>query len=60
MAINMEKMLARRVALKSGNGTSNRFWRPQDGEQTIRIVCTSDGDPFRDYWLPTRLFESKA
>jgi len=52
MAINMEKMRARQVALKNnGNGGSNRFWRPQDGEQTIRIVCSSDGDPFRDYWF---------
>jgi len=52
MAIDMEKMRARQVALKNnGNGGSNRFWRPQDGEQTIRIVCSADGDPFRDYWF---------
>ena len=48
----MEKMRARQVSLKNNaNGGSNKFWRPQDGEQTIRIVCTPDGDPFRDYWF---------
>jgi hypothetical protein len=52
MSINMEKMRARQVSLKNNaNGGSNKFWRPQDGEQTIRIVCTPDGDPFRDYWF---------
>ena len=48
----MEKMRSRQVSLKNNsNGGSNKFWRPQDGEQTIRIVCTPDGDPFRDYWF---------
>ena len=27
------------------------FGVPQDGEQTIRIVPTQDGDPFKDYWF---------
>ena len=27
------------------------FWRPQDGEQVIRIVPTADGDPFKEYWF---------
>ena len=27
------------------------FWRPSDGEQTIRIVPTADGDPFKEYWF---------
>jgi len=49
MAIDMKKMLERKRALESrGN---NSFWRPQDGEQTIRIVPTADGDPFKDYWF---------
>jgi len=52
MGIDMEKMRSRRQALdnKNGNGREN-FWRPQDGETTIRIVPTPDGDPFKDYWL---------
>lgn len=54
MAINMDKMKARREALTNrGGGGSNKemFWRPQDGETTIRIVPTEDGDPFKDYWF---------
>jgi hypothetical protein len=54
MAINMDKMKARREALQSrGSGGSNKemFWRPQDGESTIRIVPSEDGDPFKDYWF---------
>ncbi len=35
----------------SGNVNGVNFWRPQDGEQVIRIVPTQDGDPFRDYWF---------
>jgi len=52
MAIDMEKMRERMTSLKNnGNSTSNKFWRPKDGEQTLRIVPPSDGDPFRDYWF---------
>ena len=52
MGIDMEKMRARRTALDNRNGSNREvFWRPQDGETTIRIVPTPDGDPFRDYWL---------
>lgn len=51
MAINMEKMKAKRDALENrGNGKS-AFWRPEDGETTIRILPPSDGDPFKDYWF---------
>ena len=52
MAIDMSKMKERMTALKTnGNGTSNKFWRPEEGEQTLRIVAPSNGDPFRDYWF---------
>ena len=47
----MEKMRTRRVALDSKGNGREMFWRPQDGETTIRIVPTPDGDPFKDYWL---------
>jgi len=51
MALDLEKMKAKRDALENrGNGKSV-FWRPEDGEQTIRIVPTPDGDPFREYWF---------
>ena len=51
MAINIDKMKARKQALENRGGNSSSFWRPQDGEQTIRIVPTADGDPFKDYWF---------
>ena len=51
MGIDLTKMKAKREALESrGNGQSV-FWRPEDGEQTIRIVPTPDGDPFKEYWF---------
>ena len=52
MGINMEKMRARMEALQgNGNNKKNSFWKPQEGEQTIRLVAPADGDPFRDYWF---------
>ena len=52
MAIDMNKMRARQQALKNKGGEkNNQFWRPQEGEQTVRIVTPADGDPFRDFWL---------
>ncbi len=51
MGIDLAKMRAKRDALENrGNGQSV-FWRPEDGEQTIRIVPTPDGDPFKEYWF---------
>ena len=51
MALDLKKMQQRLNSLKNKGGGSNNFWRPQDGEQTIRIVPTADGDPFKDYWF---------
>ena len=51
MAINIKKMRAKLAAVQNRGGTSSNFWRPQDGEQTIRIVPTQDGDPFKDYFF---------
>ena len=51
MGIDLAKMKAKREALENrGNGKS-AFWRPEDGEQVIRIVPTPDGDPFKEYWF---------
>jgi hypothetical protein len=52
MAIDLEKMRAKLSALQSGGEKRDSvFWRPEDGEQTIRIVPTADGDPFKEYWF---------
>ena len=50
MGIDLAKMKAKRDALENRGGQSV-FWRPEDGEQTIRIVPTPDGDPFKEYWF---------
>ena len=52
MGIDMKKMRAKYASLKNrGNGNRSYFWRPQDGEQTVRLVPTADGDPFKDFWF---------
>ncbi len=51
MAIDLKKMRDKLSKLQNkGSGKSN-FWRPSDGEQTVRIVPTADGDPFKEYWF---------
>ena len=50
MGIDLAKMKAKRDALENRGGKSV-FWRPEDGEQTIRLVPTSDGDPFKEFWF---------
>ena len=44
MGINLDKIKQRKQALESKGGGNNNFWRPQDGDQSIRIVPTPDGD----------------
>ena len=51
MGIDLAKMKAKRDALENRGAGNNVFWRPEDGEQTIRIVPTADGDPFKEYWF---------
>jgi hypothetical protein len=51
MGIDMKKMQERLSSLKNRGNQKNNMWKPQEGEQTIRIVPTADGDPFRDYWF---------
>ena len=52
MGIDFKKMREKRNSLKNkGGGNNNSFWKPQDGEQVIRILPTSDGDPFKEFWF---------
>ena len=51
MSIDMKKMRNKLNNLKGKGGGKNSFWKPQDGEQTIRILPTPDGDPFKEYWF---------
>lgn len=52
MGIDMSKMKEKLASLNNrGGDNKNNFWRPQDGDTTIRIVPTDDGDPFKEYWF---------
>mgnify|MGYP001159504133 FL=1 len=50
MAIDLNKMKSKLSSLQSKGG-NNSFWKPQDGTQTIRILPTEDGDPFKSYFF---------
>ena len=49
MALDLAKIRARLDNVKNNGKAGGSFWRPKDGTQTIRIVPTADGDPFKDY-----------
>jgi hypothetical protein len=50
--IDISKMKEKLASLNNrGGDNKNNFWRPQDGDTTIRIVPTDDGDPFKEYWF---------
>ena len=50
MALNIEAMREKLNASKNGNKKSNDAkWKPEQGDQTIRILPTKDGDPFKEY-----------
>ena len=53
MGIDLNKMKAKLGAVNNRGGGSNKsqFWRPEDGEQTIRILPTPDGDPFKEFYF---------
>jgi hypothetical protein len=51
MGIDLNKMREKLTKLQNKGGNKSLFWRPSDGEQTVRIVPTSDGDPFKEYWF---------
>lgn len=51
MGIDLAKMKAKRDALENRGDSKTVFWRPEDGEQTIRILPPSDGDPFKEFWF---------
>jgi len=51
MGIDLAKMKAKREALENRGNGKNSFWRPDDGETVIRILPTSDGDPFKEFWF---------
>ncbi len=55
----MAKMKAKLQELESGgkSKSDNVWWRPQEGDQDIRLVPTEDGDPFKVYHFHYNLGE---
>ena len=52
MGINLDAMRAKLANLRGeGKKSESKFWRPEDGDQDIRIVPTADGDPFKELWF---------
>ena len=52
MGIDMKKMREKLTTLQSNSERrSDKFWRPEDGETTIRILPPPDGDPFKEFWF---------
>ena len=52
MGLDLAKMRSKLKEVKGeggGSGGSSKFWRPSDGQQTIRILPAEDGDPFKTY-----------
>lgn len=52
MALDLSKMKQKLKELQNnekGGGGNSKFWRPSDGHQTIRILPTEDGDPFKTF-----------
>jgi hypothetical protein len=60
MALDMTKMKEKLQASENGGRAKkdNVFWKPQEGDQDIRIVPTEDGDPFKVYHFHYNLGES--
>ena len=59
MALDMAKMKEKLQNLESGGKSKQDqvWWRPQEGDQDIRIVPTEDGDPFKVYHFHYNLGE---
>ena len=51
MAIDLDRMRQKKEALENRGNKRGNFWRPDDGETTIRILPTEDGDPFKEFWF---------
>tara|TARA_Y100000593_G_C4315560_1_gene340689 strand:+ start:2250 stop:3011 length:762 start_codon:yes stop_codon:yes gene_type:complete len=51
MALDIAKMKAKLEASKNPQARKedNTKWRPSEGDQTLRILPTADGDPFKEF-----------
>lgn len=49
MGIDIAKIKARLAATEGKEVKDSVFWRPEEGDQKIRLLPTEDGDPFKDF-----------
>jgi hypothetical protein len=50
MALDLSKMRSKQSILDGNGGDKETvFWKPEEGDQDIRVVCPSDGDPFKEF-----------
>ncbi len=49
MGINLDAMKKKLSQLDSKGSGDNKFWKPTLGDHDVRLLCPSDGDPFREY-----------
>lgn len=61
MSINMELMKKKLASLRGQDDSDNSVWfKPQEGEQVIRIVPTSDGDPLKEMYFHYNVGDHKG
>ena len=62
MAIDMEKMRSKLSKLRGENDSNGGsvLWKPQEGNQDIRIVPTEDGDPLKEMWFHYNLGDNRG
>ena len=51
MALNLDKMRSKLNKVTGADRKNNDFWRPEEGENNVRIVPTPDGDPFKEFFF---------
>lgn len=53
MAIDIEAMRKKleKFNNKGKTNSDSAFWKPADGTHEVRVVPTSDGDPFKEFWF---------
>ena len=49
MGIDLKKMRQKLADLHNKGGGNAKFWKPNDGENVIRIMPSPDGDPFKHF-----------
>ena len=61
MALDFDA-IRRKVAQLSGNARRSSFWRPEEGEHTVRLVPFSDNDgqPFKERWFYYNVGENRG